>query len=109
MLKFAQTCERIAGTPKKLEKVATVGEYIKSCPIDQAVVSAVLVSGRPFPVWEETTLNVGGTLLWRVGEALSGKAERNLSEAYRRHGDWGGVAAEVFPIIAGCDLSVAEI
>jgi len=109
MLKFAQTCERIAGTPKKLEKVAIVGEYIKSCPIDQAVVSAVFLSGRPFPVWEETTLNVGGTLLWRVVEALSGKAERDLSEAYRRHGDLGAVAAEVLPIIAGRDLSVAEI
>jgi len=70
MLKFAQTCERIAGTPKKLEKVAIVGEYIKSCPIDQAVVSAVFLSGRPFPVWEETTLNVGGALLWRVVEDL---------------------------------------
>src|SRR5438094_9346739 len=109
MLKFAQTCERSAGTPKKLEKVAILGEYIKSCPIDQAVVSAVFLSGRPFPVWEETTLNVGGTLLWRVVEALSGKAERDLSEAYRRHGDLGAVAAEVLPIIAGRDLSVAEI
>ena len=109
MLKFAQTCERIAGTPKKLEKVAIVGEYIKSCPIDQAVVSAVFLSGRPFPVWEETTLNVGGTLLWRVVEALSGKAERDLSEAYRRHGDLGAVAAEVLPAINGRDLSVAEI
>src|SRR5437763_11896209 len=109
MLKFAQTCERIAGTTKKLEKVAIVGEYIKSCPIDQAVVSAVFLSGRPFPVWEETTLNVGGTLLWRVVEALSGKAERDLSEAYRRHGDLGAVAAEVLPAINGRDLSVAEI
>src|SRR5438270_126075 len=109
MLKFAQTCERIAGTPKKLEKVAIVGEYIKSCPIDQAVVAAVFLSGRPFPVWEETTLNVGGTLLWRVVEALSGKAERDLSEAYRRHGDLGAVAAEVLPAINGRDLSVAEI
>ncbi len=86
-----------------------MGEYIKSCPIDQAVVSAVFLSGRPFPVWEETTLNVGGTLLWRVVEALSGKAERDLSEAYRRHGDLGAVAAEVLPAINGRDLSVAEI
>jgi len=109
MQKFAQTCERIAGTPKKLEKVAIVAEYIKSCPIDQAVVSAVFLSGRPFPVWEETTLNVGGTLLWRVVEELSGKAERELSQAYRCHGDLGAVAAEVLPVIDGRDLSVAEI
>jgi DNA ligase-1 len=109
MLKFAQTCERIAGTPKKLEKVAIVGEYIKSCPIDQAVVSAVFLSGRPFPVWEETTLNVGGALLWRVVEDLSGKPEQELSAAYRRHGDLGAVAAEVLPSVTGPDLSVVEV
>src|SRR5438874_12205309 len=109
MLKFAQTCERIAGTPKKLEKVAIVGEYIKSCPIDQAVVSAVFLSGRPFPVWEETTLNVGGALLWRVVEDLSGKPEQELSAAYRRHGDVGAVAAEVLPSVTGPDLSVVEV
>src|SRR5437667_211537 len=109
MLQLAQTCERIAGTTKKLEKIAIVADYLKSRTIPEAAVSAVFLSGRPFPVWEETTLNVGGALLWRVVEALSGKAERDLSEAYRRHGDLGAVAAEVLPIIAGRDLSVAEI
>src|SRR2546425_4371263 len=109
MLKLAQTCERIAGTPKKLEKVAIVGEYIKSCPIDQAVVSAVFLSGRPFPVWEETTLNVGGALLWRGVEDFSGKPEQELSAAYRRHGDLGAVAAEVLPSVTGPDLSVVEV
>jgi DNA ligase-1 len=109
MLQLAQTCERIAGTTKKLEKVAIVADYLKSRTVREAAVSAVFLSGRPFPVWEETTLNVGGALLWRVVEELSGKLERELSDAYRRHGDLGAVAAEVLPSPAGRDLSITEI
>jgi DNA ligase 1 len=109
MLQLAQTCERIAGTTKKLEKIAIVADYLKSQTVGEAAVSAVFLSGRPFPVWEETTLNVGGALLWRAVEDLSGKPERELSEAYRRHGDLGAVAAEVLPSQAGRDLRVTEI
>jgi ATP-dependent DNA ligase I len=109
MLQLAQTCERIAGTTRKLEKIAIVAGYLKSRTIPEAAVSAVFLSGRRFPVWEETTLNVGGALLWRVVEDLSGKSEQKLTEAYRRHGDLGAVAAEILPTGTGRDLSVVEI
>ena len=59
MKKFAETCERIAATTKKLEKTAIVAEYMKSRPTPEAAIGAVFLSGRPFPVWEETTLQVG--------------------------------------------------
>jgi DNA ligase 1 len=109
MLQLAQSCEQIAGTTKKLEKIAIVADYLKSRTVREAAVSAVFLSGRPFPVWEETTLNVGGALLWRVVEEVSGRPERDLSEAYRRHGDLGTVAAEVLPSGNARDLSVTEI
>ena len=70
MQRFAETCEAIAGTPKKLLKVGIVAEYLKSRPVEEASVSAVFLSGRPFPVWEETTLQVGGRLLWQVVSEL---------------------------------------
>src|SRR5437764_13498056 len=95
MQRFAEAAERIAGTTKKLEKTAIVAEYLKSVPPYQAAIAAVFFSGRPFPVWEETTLQVGGTLLWHLVEELSGKAEAELSAAYRKHGDLGAVAGEV--------------
>jgi DNA ligase-1 len=110
MTKLAECCERIAATTKKLEKTTLVAEYLKSCARDEAAVSSVFLSGRPFPVWEETTLQVGGRLLWRVVEELSGKNEKELSEAYRRHGDLGSVAGEVLPEKkAASDLSVLEV
>jgi len=97
MRKFAEACEQIAGTTKKLEKIAIVADYLKSSPPEEASVAAVFLSGRPFPTWEEATLQVGGRLLWQVVEELSGKSAQELTAAYRRHGDLGAVAAEVLP------------
>src|SRR2546430_15669145 len=95
MQRLAEACERIAGTTKKLEKTAIVAEYLKSRTPGEAAVSAVFLSGRAFPLWEETTLQVGGALLWRIVAEVSGKSEAELTATYRRHGDLGAVAGEV--------------
>src|SRR5579872_5854311 len=97
MRKFAEACERIAGTTKKLEKIAIVADFLKSRPLQEASVAAVFLSGRPFPLWEETTLQVGGRLLWQVIEEISRKSGEELTAAYRQHGDLGAVAAKVLP------------
>ena len=95
MRKFAETCEAIAGTTKKLLKVGIVAEYLTSRTVQEASVSAVFLSGRPFPAWEETTLQVGGRLLWGIVGELSGRSEAELTAAYRRLGDLGAVGGEV--------------
>src|SRR5580692_1238259 len=104
MRKFAEACERIAGTTKKLEKIAIVADYLKSSPPEDASVAAVFLSGRPFPAWEETTLQVGGRLLWKVVEELSGKNEdsmlndglsaREVQATFRRIAAARGIAAK---------------
>jgi len=66
MLRLAKTAESIASTTKKLQKIALVAEYLQSCTLDEAAVSVVFLSGRPFPAWEETTLHVGGRSLWQI-------------------------------------------
>lgn len=97
MNSFAQTADRIAATTKKLEKTALLADYFRSVPVEEAAVAAVFFSGRPFPAWEETTLQVGGRLLWGVVEELAGKNEQELTNAYREHGDLGAVAGAVLP------------
>jgi len=97
MQTFAATCEAVAATTKKLLKIGLVAEDFKARPVDEAAVAAVFFSGRPFPVWEETTLQVGGSMLWRLVGELSGKREAELREAYRKLGDLGAVAGEVLP------------
>ena len=108
MQPFAQTCDRIAATTKKGEKTAIVADYLKSRTLDEAASSAVFLSGRPFPVWEETTLQVGGSLLWHTVAELAGKNEKDLTAAYRKLGDLGAVAGDVLRERKS-ELSILEV
>ena len=109
MLRLAKACEEIAGTTKKLMKTGIVADYLKSRTVDEAAVSAVFLSGRAFPVWEETTLQVGGRSLWQIVAELSGSDEAEMNAAYRRHGDLGAVAGDVLPERAGQDVGLLEV
>src|SRR5712671_1247823 len=108
---FALTADAVAATTKKTEKVRLVAEYFRSLPVDEAAQAAVFFSGRAFPAWEERTLQVGGTLLWRSVGEISGKGEIALTAAYRRHGDMGSAAQEVLERSAPAEssLTVAEV
>ncbi len=109
MQRLAAACEAIAGTTKKLLKTGIVADYLKSRTTDEAAVSAVFLSGRAFPAWEETTLQVGGRSLWQIVAELSGSDEGELTATYRRHGDLGAVAGEVLSERAGQGLGVLDV
>jgi len=113
MLHFAETCDAIAATSKKLEKTALVASYLKSLlqiiPRNEAAIAAIFLSGRPFPAYEESTLQVGGALLWQSISRLSGKSEHALTEIYRKHGDAGSVAEEALPARPGSGLSLGAV
>ena len=109
MLRFATSCEAIAATTKKLLKTGIVADYLKSCAVEEAAVSAIFLSGRAFPAWEETTLQVGGRALWRIVEELAGKEEGALTAAYRKHGDLGAVAGEVLAARDGQGVELLEV
>src|SRR5579871_6484502 len=101
MRRLAETCEAIAATSKKLQKIQMVADWLRSQPVEEAAVSAVFLSGRPFAAWEEATLQVGGRWLWRIVAELAGKEEDELTAAYRRSGDLGAVAEAVLRERAG--------
>src|SRR5215472_11443159 len=95
--RFATTADAIARTSKKLEKTAIVAEFLRSCGTEEAAVSAVFLCGRPFPAYEEATLQIGGRSLWQTVAELSGKKEDEVSSSYRQYGDLGAVAGAVLP------------
>ncbi len=97
MLLFAKTCEAIAATTKKLEKTSIVADYLRESPLDEAAVAAIYLSGSPFPAYEEATLQVGGSLLWKLIAEISGRSEVELSQIYKKHGDAGAVAEQALP------------
>ena len=100
MQALATVAEAIGGTTKKTEKVRLLAEYFRSRTVDEAAISAVFLSGRAFPAWEEVTLQVGGAQLWRVVGTLAHKNEALLTAAYRRYGDLGAAAYEVLRSVA---------
>ena len=95
MYLLAPACEAIARTTKKLEKTKIVADYLRSRSTDEAAISVVFLSGRPFPAYNEITLGAGGTQLWKVVQELSGKTGAAMTAAYRRHGDLGAAAYDV--------------
>jgi DNA ligase-1 len=107
--KLAEACEAIAATTKKLQKTALVAEYLKSRTTNEAAISTVFLSGRPFATWEEATMQVGGSLLWGIVTELSGKDESVLTAAYRKYGDLGAVAGEVLQARSGQGLGILEV
>ncbi|MGA3196226.1 MAG: ATP-dependent DNA ligase [Terriglobales bacterium] len=109
MLQFAQTADAIAATNSKLAKTALVATYFRGLPVDQAAIAAIFLSGRPFAAYDERTLQVGGSLLWRAIAELSGKSEDELTEIYRRRGDAGSVAAEALPPKSEAGLSLPDV
>ncbi len=95
MERLAQLCERIAATTKKTEKVAMLAEYFRWLELNDAAISAVFLSGRAFPAFDERTLQIGGSLLWKLVGELSGARDAALTVAYRKRGDLGAAAYDV--------------
>src|SRR5215510_13777924 len=109
MRRLAEICEQIGATTKKLEKIKILADYLHSRTPEEAAASAVFLSGRAFPMWEENTLQVGGASLWRMVAELSGKDEEDLRAAYRKYGDLGTVAGAVLPGRNARELNAIEV
>lgn len=95
MEQLARVAEAITAATKKNDKVHLLAEYFRSRPLEEAVLSAIYLSGRPFAAWEQITLQVGGRLLWSVVAQVSGMPESALGAAYRKYGDLGSATYEV--------------
>ena len=95
MQSLAQTAEAISKTTKKTEKVKLLSEYFVRVPVETAAQSAIYLSGKTFPAYSETTLNVGGSLLWRAVGELSHASSEEMSAAYRQYGDLGSASYDL--------------
>ncbi|MFT3769940.1 MAG: ATP-dependent DNA ligase [Minicystis sp.] len=95
MRALAAACERVAATTKKNEKVRHLADHLAGRPPEEAALAAVFLCGRPFPARDETTLDVGGALLWRAVEQVAAADQASLVASFRRHGDLGDAAGEL--------------
>jgi DNA ligase 1 len=94
-LQFADVCDALAATTKKLEKRALIATYLQTMDVDDAGRAALWLCGMPFPETDARVLNVGGSLLSKAILQLSGAGGEALSAAYRRSGDLGAAAGDL--------------
>jgi DNA ligase-1 len=94
-LGFAELCQRLAATTKKLEKRAEMAQYLASLPIPDAQRAAQWLTGNPFSETDQRALNLGGASLSRVLKEITGATDKALHAAYLRHGDLGGAAFDL--------------
>src|SRR5580704_2668423 len=95
LLQFAEVCDALAATTKKLEKRAIISNYMHGLSVDDAARAALYIAGTPFSETDRRALKAGGSLLSR---ALTEVAEANrdaMQAAYRRHGDLGAAAQDL--------------
>lgn len=92
---FARTAEKIAGTTKKLEKAALLGEYFQRLSDEDLARAARYFAGHLFAMHDARTTNVGGRILSEAMLAATG-LPNDLGARYARWGDAGDVAFEMF-------------
>jgi len=93
---FAKTAEAVAGTTKKLQKAALLGEYFTQLSDEDLARAARYFAGQQFALSDARTTNVGGSILGEALCAATNVSPESLGPRYARWGDGGDVAFEVF-------------
>jgi DNA ligase-1 len=89
---FAETADVIAGTTSKLKKIGALAEYLRDLPEDDLRTAAVFFTGRPFPLTDARTLNVGWSALINAVQQISGASDQQVHDIYLARGDLGEMA-----------------
>ena len=109
---LATLAEELAGEAGRLKKRAlieiAVGR-VAAASVEDAGRFCLYLAGQPFAEADPRKLNAGGALLTRAVKAVSGCSDAALTAAYRRHGDLGAAAAEVWLQGIGDGLTLAEV
>ncbi len=92
---WAELCERLAGTTKKLEKRAWMADYLRELPVEAAAQAALYLSGVTFAEADGRRLSVGGASLSTIIKELAQAGDAQMHAAYLRHGDLGAAAADL--------------
>jgi DNA ligase 1 len=104
---WAELCERLAATTKKLEKRAWMADYLRELPVEAAAHAALYLAGTPFAEADGRQLSVGGASLWQVVRERTQASDTAMQAAYRRHGDLGSAALDL--LSAERDLAPATL
>ncbi len=106
---FAETAESISKTTSKLKKIAFLSTYIRNLADEDLRAAVVFFTGRPFPLSDSRTLNVGWSALASAIQQISQASEQEMHRAYLERGDLGEVAEALLPQRSSVQLSPAKV
>lgn len=111
---LATLAEYLAGEPSRLKKRAAIAAALTSAHTaapasDDAGLFALYISGTPFPESDSRKLNTGGVLLSNAVKVATGATDATLAAAYRRHGDIGAAAFDLWPLRAILTITLMEV
>src|SRR5436190_17436 len=109
MRRFAETAEAVSKTTSRLRKVAALADYLSGLSDEDLRPSAVFFTGRPFPLCDARTLNIGWAALMRAVQDISGANDLDIHNAYLERGDLGEVAERLLPSVEQPELTPSRV
>ncbi len=109
---LARLAEELAGEASRLKKRAAIAAAVGRVAaesVEDAGRFCLYLAGQPFAEADPRKLNAGGALLTRAVKTVSGCSDAALTAAYRRHGDLGAAAEEVWVDVSAEGLTLAEV
>jgi DNA ligase 1 len=91
---FASLCYELEKTPSRLAKIASAAEYLKRLQPDEIRSGVSFLSGRPFPVSDPRTLDIGPSALFEAAKIPDAEHTRSTPLTLREVSDSFGKIAE---------------
>jgi len=89
---LASVYDRLAATPKRLEKTWIIHEFLKEVKKEELEDIILLLQGKVFPVWDRKKLGVSSRLVLKAIALATGNSPESIEREWREIGDLGEVA-----------------
>ena len=93
---LAELCEKLETTSKRTLMVSLVAEFLKRLHTDEVEPAASMILGRPFPKWDQRTLEVSWATLSGLITRLTKADWKSFTSAFGKTGDIGAATKIVF-------------
>jgi len=108
---FANVCEQVAATTKKLQKAAFLKTFFEQLSDADLVIAARFFAGAPFPIADQRVLQVGGAAVRDAVLQLTGATRETWDHLVVTYGEAGRAAQQLLPEHAAVvpDSTLADV
>lgn len=108
---FAQVCEQVGATTKKLQKAALLKAFFDQLDDSDLLVAARFFAGTPFALIDQRVLSVGGAVIRDAVLQLTGVDRERFGQLVVATGEIGRAAQELLPghVATTATLTLADV